>query len=202
MQILKKSHIEVLELFRKSIFLSETIRKISVILNKDYPTVYNAIKELEKGNILKIKKIGKSNVCEFSFSQEAISTLSFLEEQKALSSKIPNIQTILEFKEFLDNIIIITGSYASGKQTKNSDIDLVIITKENPDQKQRLLENLTDLMHPKVHPIVISYKDFVDMLLSKEENFGKEIFKNKLLFRNASRYYNLINEAIENGFKG
>ena len=41
-----------------------------------------------------------------------------------------------------------------------------------------------------------------EVLLDKEENYGKEIFKNKLLFRNSERYYELIKEAIENGFRG
>ena len=40
------------------------------------------------------------------------------------------------------------------------------------------------------------------MLLSNSENYGKEIFKNRLLFRNSYRYYEIIKEAINNGFRG
>ena len=40
------------------------------------------------------------------------------------------------------------------------------------------------------------------MLLDTKENYGKEIFKNRLLFRNSRRYYELIKEAIKNGFRG
>ncbi|MCX6748415.1 MAG: hypothetical protein NT076_02320 [Candidatus Pacearchaeota archaeon] len=40
------------------------------------------------------------------------------------------------------------------------------------------------------------------MLLDKEENYGKEIFKNRLIFRNSNRYYYDLKEAIKNGFRG
>jgi len=197
----KKSQIEILNLFRKNIFLSNTIREISLNLKKPYPKVYEAIKELENQNILKLKKIGNSNICELSFSQESTSFLSFLDQQESLSKKIPNIRRILEFKEFLDDIILITGSYAKNKQTEKSDIDILIITKAGVFKKQKLLENLTLTFKPVIHPIVVTYKNFIDMLLSKEENLGKEAFKNHLIFRNSERYYLLIKEAIEHGFR-
>jgi len=199
---LKKSQKEILEIFRKDIFTRKTIREISLEIKKDYPGVYNSVKELSKDNIIDIKKIGKSNLCELNLNPKTISVLSFLDEQEAFSKNIPNINKILEFNEFLDEIIIVAGSYASEKQTKKSDIDLVIITKEKAFEKQKLLENLTSLMIPEIHAMVITQKDFIDMLHDKKPNFGKEIFKNRLLFRNASRYYQLIKEAVENGFRG
>ena len=98
-------------------------------------------------------------------------------------------------------IILITGSYAKNKQTEKSDIDILIITKAGVFKKQKLLENLTLTFKPVIHPIVVTYKNFIDMLLSKEENLGKEAFKNHLIFRNNERYYLLIKEAIEHGFR-
>src|SRR3989344_2428737 len=201
MQI-KKSHLIILDIFRKKIFLAKTIREISLLIKKDYPTVYNAIMELSDEKIIKLKKVGNSKLCELNFSPEAISVLSFLDEQEALSKKVPNIDNILNFKEFLEDIIIVGGSYAKGKETSKSDIDLVIVTKEDAFNKQKLLENITSLMLPKFHPLVITQKNFIDMLLDKKQNFGKEIFNNRLLFRNASRYYELIKEAMDNGFRG
>ena len=141
-------------------------------------------------------------MCSINLNQKTISILSFLDEQEAISKDIPNINNELEIKEFIDDILLIAGSYANNKKTKESDIDLVLITKENVPKKQKLLENLTALFSPSIHPIVISYNDFVIMLLDKKANFGREIFNNRILFRNAERYYELIKEAIENGFRG
>ena len=199
---IKKSHLVILNLYRKNIFLAKTIRDLSFFAKKDYPSVYNAVKELSSKKIIKIKKVGKSKVCELNLSQETFSILSYLDEQEALSKKIPNIREIIEIKEFLDDILLVTGSYAKGTETKKSDIDLVIITREKAFSRQKLIENLTSLMLPKIHPIVITQKDFIEMLLSKEQNFGKEIYKNRLIFKNSSRYYSLLKEAVENGFRG
>ena len=39
------------------------------------------------------------------------------------------------------------------------------------------------------------------MLLDKKPSLGKEIFNKRLIFKNTTKYYNLINEAIEHGFR-
>lgn len=200
--MIKKSQLQIMNLFRKNIFLKKTIREVSIILKKDYPNTYNAIIELEKGGLLKIEKIGKSKLCSIELNKKTISLFSFLDEQESFETNIPNINKILDVKEFSDDAILVTGSYVSGKQTKASDIDLVLIVKEKAFEKQKLLENTTSLMIPKVHVLVFSSKDFTDMLLDKKPNLGKEIFNKRLIFKNTTKYYNLINEAIEHGFRG
>ena len=199
--LLKKSNLAVVEMFRKDVFLSRTIRGISGMLKKPYPKVYGAVKELEAGNILSVRRVGGSKVCELSFSEEAISMLAFLDEQEGFSRKIPNIEKILGLKEIFDDIILVMGSYAKNKQTKASDIDLAVLTKNEAIKKQRLLENFTSLFLPRLHVVALTYDDFVKMLLDKEENYGKELFKAHLLFRNAGRYYHLVREAREHGFR-
>jgi DNA-binding Lrp family transcriptional regulator len=201
--MITKNKLEILNLFRKNIFLKISILQLSKELKKkSYAKIHNSVKELEKDRIIKSEKIGSSNIISIELNHETILELSYLDEQEAFSKRIPHINKILDFKEFLDDIILVTGSYANSKQTSKSDIDLVIITKEEPFKKQKLIDNTTSLFLPKFHPIVISYNDFVEMLLDTKENYGKEIFKNKLLFRNSRRYYELIKEAIKNGFRG
>lgn len=200
--MLKINEERIMNLFRKDIFLEVSIKGLANRLKKAYPKIHKSVKNLEKANIIKTKKIGKSNICQINLSPETISLLAFLEEQEAFLRKIPNIDKILEFKDFLDDIMLITGSYAKSKQTPSSDIDLVVITKTKAFNKQKLLENLTTLLIPEIHPIVLSYKDFISMLLSNDENYGKEIYRHRLLFRNTNRYYNLVMEAEKNGFRG
>ena len=199
--MIKKSQLQIMNLFRKNFFLRKTIREISMLLKKDYPNTYNAIIELEKDGFVKIEKIGKSKVCSIELNKKTISLFSFLDEQESFEMKIPNIDKILEVKEFNEDIILVTGSYVARKQTKASDIDIILIVKEKAFEKQKLLENITSLMIPKVHALVFSYKDFVDMLLDKKPNLGKEIFNKRLIFKNTVKYYNLIKEAIEHGFR-
>ncbi len=95
---MKKSNIEIIELFKKNLFLNKTIRELALLLKKDYPTVYNSVKELSNKEIIKIKVVGKSKVCELNLNRKSISILSYLDLQEALSKKLPNIERILDLK--------------------------------------------------------------------------------------------------------
>lgn len=201
MVVLTKNQREIIELFRKNLFLKTTILQLMKILKKkSYQRVYEAIKELEKANIVIIVKIGNSSLVEIAKTEETAINLAYIEEKEAISKKIPNIKELLDISELADDILIISGSYAKETQTKNSDTDLVVITKEDAFKKAKLIENRTLTFSPEVHPLVITKKDFIDMLLSKEHNFGKEVFKYHLILKNARRYYEIIFEAIKNGF--
>jgi predicted nucleotidyltransferase len=202
LKLLSKNTAGILNLFRRDILMEKTIRELAKMLGKSYPKIHKAAKEMERNGVLAVKKVGNASICRVNFSPKTISLLSFLDEQESFSKDIPNMEKILEFSEFLDDIVLVAGSYAKGRQTPKSDIDLVVITKSNAIKKQKLIENMTSLLLPLMHPIVITQKDFIIMLLEKKQNYGKEIFKNRLLFRNAERYYLLIKEAWENGFRG
>ncbi|MBU0963021.1 MAG: nucleotidyltransferase domain-containing protein [Nanoarchaeota archaeon] len=199
-----KKEIEILSLFRNSIFLKTTILDISKKLKKHYPKIYDSVKELEKNKTLKIEKVGHSNLVSLLLNPQTIRNLSFLDEQEAMQKNIPNYEKLMSLKEISQYLVILTGSYAKGKATKTSDLDLVIII---PDDKnafdiQKKLENIFLLFHPPIHLYVFNNKDIVEMLIDKKENYGKEIFKNHIILKNAYIYYELLKEAIENGFKG
>lgn len=200
--MIKKNEQLVLDLYRKNVFLSTTIRNLSLTLKTHYSLTYMAVQGLVKKNILTLKKVGKSKVCELALTPEAISLLSYMDEQESLGRDIKVMKKILNFDNFLDDIILVTGSYVTGTQTPRSDIDVVVITKDDAFNKSKLFENMTSLMRPPIHAIVITQKDFVNMLLDKDANFGKEVYNKRLIYRNASRYYTLLKEAIEHGFRG
>ena len=90
---------------------------------------------------------------------------------------------------------MVFGSYAKNKETKNSDIDLLVITDGDVFKKSKLLENKTELMTPTMHIIVVSGKDFLDMLLENKPNLGKEAFNNHLIYKNAESYLYLMRRA-------
>ena len=198
-----KNALKILELFRKELFLKISIREIMKKINsKSYQRVYEAVEDLAKKKVLISEKLGNTNLISLSFYREAILLLGFLDEKEA--TKLPNYSKILDIKEISDYLIIVTGSYAKGNPNKKSDMDLVIIVpdKENIVSVQKLVENQTMLFVPPIHLYVFKKKDFIEMLKSKEENYGKEIVKNRVIFKNAQMFYELVKEAIENGYKG
>jgi len=203
MEITTKNELKVINLFRKNIFLNASIREImKKVGSNSYQRVYEAIESLVKKNILSLEKKSSLNLISLKISRETILNLAFLEEKEG--NKIPNYSKIIEIKEITDYLILVTGSYAKGNYNKKSDLDLVIIApnKENIVAIQKLVENITMLFVPEVHLYVITKKDFIEMLKSKNENYGKEIVKNKIILKNGQIYYELIKEAIENGYKG
>ncbi len=203
--MIAKNQIEILNLFRKDIFLKVSILKIKNNLKKgSYQRVYDAVKDLIKQDILKAETVGKSSQTSLILNQKSISRLAFLDEQEAIQKNIPNFDKITSIKEISNYLIIIAGSYAKGNAKKTSDLDLVIII---PDDKEilkisKLLENLTLLYLPRIHLYVFNNNSFIEMLLSKEENYGKEIFRNHVILKNAYIYYELLKETMERGFRG
>ena len=200
---INKNELRILGLFRKALFLKVSIRELmNKIESKSYQRVYEAVEELVKKNVLISEKIGNTNLISLNLSREAILLLSFLDEKEG--NKIPNYSKILDIKEISDYLILVTGSYASVKFNKKSDIDLVVIVSDKEDvvSIQKLVENKTMLFVPSVHLYVFRKKDFVEMLTDKKENYGKEIVKNKIILKNAQRFYELVKEAIDNGYKG
>jgi len=200
---INKNELKILEFFREKLFFKVSIRELMQRINsKSYQRVYEAVEELVNKKILVSEKIGNTNLINLNFSRESILLLSFLDEKEG--NKIPNYYKILDIKEISDYLILVSGSYASGHFNKKSDMDLVIIipNKEDVVSMQRFIENKTMLLVPSVHLYVFRKKDFVEMLTDKKENYGKEIVKNKIILKNAQMFYELVKEAIENGYKG
>lgn len=198
-----KNEIEIINSFRKNPFLKLSILQLMKTLkSKSYQRIHESVKALEKDKILKITKQGNSNQIELQLSPNSLSHLSFFDEQQAIKSKIPHFEKIVSLKEVSYYLVIVAGSYAKGTQNKSSDLDLVVFIPDNekPIDVQKLIENLTLSFHPKIHLYVLNNKDFIEMLTDKKENYGKEIFKNHIIIKNAHIFYELLKEAIERGF--
>ena len=198
---INKNEVKIVELFRKELFLKASIMELmKKITSKSYQRVYEAVEKLIRKKILLSEKIGNTNLISLNFSRETILLFSFFDEKEG--NKIPNYLRILEIKEISDYLILVTGSYVSGKFNKKSDLDLVIIVPDKEDivAIQKLIENKTMLFVPSVHLYVFRKKDFIEMLKNKEPNYGKEIVKKKIILKNAQIFYELIKEAIENGY--
>ncbi|MBD3204203.1 CRISPR-associated endonuclease Cas1 [Candidatus Woesearchaeota archaeon] len=97
---------------------------------------------------------------------------------------------------------IITGSYTENKQTKKSDIDIVILCKDNTKEIYAELSHACEMNIPKIHLYVFTEEEFKQMLVDKKPNYGKEIVKNSLILTGSEIYLRIIMEAIEHGFNG
>ncbi len=205
--MLTKEEIKIIKIFESGLCRDYTIRGLMKKISKNsYTWTYKAVKKLAKLEIINTKEEGKSKMCSINLNNNlTLIYLSLLEESRIHTKKLPqrNIYELLRSIPLSYFTFIVAGSYASGNATKKSDLDIVVLVENGTDTKKLLaiLKNKGELMIPEAHPYVFTKSEFLQMLLSEEENYGKFIVKNKLIIFGAENYYLIIKEAIKNGFR-
>jgi len=93
-----------------------------------------------------------------------------------------------------NDVVILFGSYAKGKETEKSDIDLLIINKEG--KKSLSFSKYELLYQKKINPIFITKKEFKNMLKDTEENVGKQALQNHIILTNPEEFWGNVLDAI------
>ncbi|MCX6707429.1 MAG: nucleotidyltransferase domain-containing protein, partial [Candidatus Woesearchaeota archaeon] len=83
------------------------------------------------------------------------------------------------------------GSYAKGTQTKQSDMDLCVIT-DNEETKQKAEQIIRNVPF-NIHFLCFTTKEFINMLSTTELNVGKEIVKDNIILKGAEGFYEMVN---------
>ncbi len=203
--MLRKNH-RILYLFAKEPCRSFTFKEVKVLTkSKSESYVYNTLKIFVKEGILSQKQIGNVVVYSTNWCQKTIHNLSNVVEYISWNKKhIPyqNLEEIMAKIPTKFFSLIITGSYAKEKQTKESDIDIVVLSSMETTKIYAELKHFCEINIPKIHLYVFKEEEFLQMLLDKKPNYGKEIVKNNMILIGAESYYEIIMEAIKNGFNG
>ncbi len=185
-------------------FTFNQIKKLSGKRSKSY--VYDGLKRYVKDEILQEEKAGNVILYCLNISEPKTQAyMGFIAEYVAWHKKYLPFTLLRKVSTKIPtpfHIFIITGSYVRNEQKKGSDVDIVIVCDDKQDTKYILaqIHQTCELSIPPGHPYVFKKSEFMEMLLNKEANYGKEISKNNLLLFGGQEYYRMMNEAIENGF--
>lgn len=199
---------KILETFTIKPWKSLTFKQVkNLSKNKSDNYVHKTLKRFVKGGILKEQKVGNNILYSINNSILALNTVGYLAEyksNKAIHLPHKNIQKIINKIKTSFYTLLITGSYAKKQQKITSDIDIVIICDDNqkPNTILSQIKLEAELMVPEVHPYVFTQSQFYEMLINKEENYGKEIARNNSIITGGKQYYTILMEAIKNGFDG
>ena len=180
------------------------IKKLTKNSSDSY--VYSVLKKYVKENILIEEHAGNVILYKLLLSNyKAQIYVGFIAEYIAWNTKNLPFDVIKKIIGKLTNTyftVIITGSYARGKETTDSDLDLVIICDDKQDTKYLMaqIHFTCEMSIPEVHPYIFRTSEFLEMLNNNEGNYGKEISKNNKLKYGASNYFRILNEAILHGF--
>jgi len=172
----------------------KTIREISKRIKADYKITYTAAKRLLEKKILLGKEVGKSMLCELNSYYYGVEIYSAEHKRKEELLKNKNIS--LMYKEVMKNsgaffIFLVFGSYAKGKETANSDIDIMVVSNEKEAEKR--VNEVISLMPLKTHVLFFTEEEFIRMKDSKKPNVVKEAVKDNIILYGIENYYKIKN---------
>lgn len=190
-----KNRIKILQFLLENFGREFSIRTIARSVNLNYRLAFHDIKKLESEKLIVICRLGNNNLCSFSSNfQGDILTIEIMKRGELLKNK--NIHVLYDRINDIKSpffTCLIFGSYAQGKQTKQSDIDLCLITDDLKIKEQ--FEKIARLLPLEIHLLVFSVAEFVSMLKTSDPTVGKEIIANKIILKGIEAFYELINYA-------
>ena len=172
-----------------------TMHELSRNLNIPYASFYRTVQQLK--DLLLIEPVGKSKVLKLNMNNPVVKahlTIASDEEKKEYLEKQPILKKITGELGTKD-IVVLFGSYAKGKQTEKSDIDILII---NKDGKKSISFSKYELLYKqKINPIFVTRKEFEKMLSDKEENVGKQALKSHIVLNNPEAFWACVLNGIQ-----
>src|SRR3989338_6404636 len=131
--MLTKEQFNILSVFKKDLFIEMTFKQIKEqSRQKSNNVVQIALKEFQKQRLVKVKKTG--NVNSYSLDLGNNLTLSYLDMINEIEISKKNFPKqildyiqgrIVRYTPFF--VLMIFGSYAKGKITEKSDLDIAVI---------------------------------------------------------------------------
>jgi len=151
------------------------VRQIAAILGEDPTNLSREMAKLEDLGILKSKREG--NLKQFSVNRQC----SFFREMKGLVLKTVGVAGRL--KEALEGVrgielAFIYGSYARGKETGTSDVDLMIVGGVDMDRLDRILRDLEKDLGREINYVLYSRTEF-KAKRKKKEGFVMGVLSNE-----------------------
>ncbi|MEK6969211.1 MAG: nucleotidyltransferase domain-containing protein [Nanoarchaeota archaeon] len=212
----------IIKTVSKQPFESFTVDKIKELIKNEkiktnYATIHRKVEFLINQKVFSKSMYGMASQIKIDLNNEtAISLLSLIETKKFelffsrlkgdLSTSIHEItKDTINIPEV--KCVLIFGSFAKGTQTKESDVDMLIIyepstfiPKERYEQYiKEIKSSIVSIIkvnefrgRAKINPIVVSSEEHKEMIVNKEINVGTETLLNHILLKGYSDYWREI----------
>jgi predicted nucleotidyltransferase len=183
--------LKIMTLFRENLDKGLTIRQVSQTLNIGYRPAYNHITSMEEQGIITIEKVGQAKQSFLDLKSEKCRHLLKevgMQQKEQLFQKHPKLKNILESltKKLTEKYesemhsIILFGSYAKGKPTAESDIDLLFIVSDLKDKALRggIEQECASFQYSynvQVSPVLTGIPELKKMLKAEGTSVGKEV---------------------------
>lgn len=201
--------LQILGLFENTPARALTIHNVSKLLKRTYPFVYKKVNTLIKENILNRKIVGRTHevwpnlkneqtILYFALNSQSRKT-SFLKRnliQDALQELTSKIRSHGSIKS-----IILFGSHTKGKETKKSDVDILVITSaKSSDIDQFVLSAANTVSMTfgcQINTVIVDDGMFQEMLINPEElNVGKEVLKAHVILYGFEHFWTILGGKV------
>ncbi|MFH0956624.1 MAG: nucleotidyltransferase domain-containing protein [Candidatus Aenigmatarchaeota archaeon] len=173
---------------------------------KSKPWVFNALSKFEKGGLLLKETKGNMNLYRAAMDNPSlVNHFLFMEALKLQGMRNKDVVSrLIENIPAKDYCLVVFGSYALRSEKADSDMDLCFLAESEAGLKRlKPYVNEVKAKSPvSMHEQFVTFDEFVEMLLRKEENMGKQIYKGHTLAYNGGIFYGLVKEAHKRGFTG
>ena len=206
-KMLTENQLRIFEPLTKNMLKEYSIKEIKEYCGeKSNNALALALKKFKEENLVKERRVGRSLLYTINIENDLVfNYIQWINTKKLPKEALRAIERIKEDVEKHTSFfsIVVFGSYATGKQTKDSDLDFAVFIEE--ESKRKTIEaaiKSSELKTPlEIHGHVISKKEFLEMLKADNENLGKQIARKHLSIYNSHIFYSLLKKGIKNGFR-
>jgi len=206
-KMLTNSQLKIFEPLTRNMLKEYSIKEIKEgCSEKSNNAIALALEKFKEENIVKERRVGRSLLYTLNVDNDLVfNYIQWINTKKLPKSVLRAIERIKEDVEKHTSFfsVVVFGSYATGKQTKDSDLDVAVFIEE--ENKRKVIESAiksSELKTPlQIHGHVISKEEFLEMLKVDEENLGKQIARKHLSIYNSNIFYSLLKKGVKNGFR-
>lgn len=200
---LTKAEMRIISFFIENVQKKFGIREISRDIRTDYKNAYATVQKLVKKGVLLKTRMANVDFCSLNLKGdsaeiclvEALKARMFLERHKPIGHFF---NAVTDKTRHMYYNLIIFGSFAKGKETKSSDLDILIIAPEKKaaEEIERIINAESVTVAAGIHAIAISEADFIANLADKKPNVVIEAFKSHIIITGAESFYNGVKIAL------
>ena len=192
-----KLELKIVDLLARNTERKFTINEIANSLKEYYSFVHRTVNNLVKDDVITKEKAGKSYLCSINLGAEKtieLVNLSEIEKKNDFYNSNKELKIILEdFVKSAESAItpisiVLFGSYTKGTATKESDIDILLISKTKAG-----IDKITKEIYAKygkeLNAVVMTLEDFKRQ---KDKTLIKEVIKGHYVLYGAEKFVNLV----------
>lgn len=159
-----------------------TVRHLAETAKISHTEANQTIEMLERFGVIKVQPVGRAyqiSLNDKSYILDKIVGPNFTAEGKTLDALVQVLKGYLDTKKIASAAIF--GSVARGKESEESDIDLLVIS-DDRDHAYEIIGNImtevSEMFHGKIAPIVFSKKEFI---AKKRSDLVRSILDNHIM---------------------